>query len=201
MPQGETRARFAVFCAGLAADRLAAGAGAPGDPRIVPFRGAYLKLRPERRGLVRGLIYPVPDARLPFLGVHLSKHIDGEVSLGPTALLAPRARSLAWPGTWRMARRFWRTGVTELGHAVRRALAGARRRRLRARACRRGDLQPYFSGVRAQALYRDGRLLDDFLVAETERALHVINAPSPAATSSLALAELIADRAEPGLAR
>ena len=109
--QGETRARFAVFCAGAGADRLAVMAGAPADPRIVPFRGAYLYLRPERRELVRSLIYPVPDPSLPFLGVHLSRHIDGEVSLGPTALLAPGAvRDLTWPGTWRMARRWWRTG-------------------------------------------------------------------------------------------
>ena len=87
-------------------------AGADPDPRIVPFRGAYLRLRPDRSHLVRGLIYPVPDPRLPFLGVHLSRHIDGNVSLGPGALLAPTrlARSLAWPGTWRMARRWWRTG-------------------------------------------------------------------------------------------
>ena len=123
--QGETRARFAVFCAGLAADRLAVAAGASPDPRIVPFRGAYLYLRPERRELVRGLIYPVPDPALPFLGVHLTRHIDGEVSLGPSALLWPRGpRDLLWPGTPRMARRWWRTGVRELRHAAsRRAFA------------------------------------------------------------------------------
>jgi L-2-hydroxyglutarate oxidase len=196
--QGETRARFAVLCAGAAADRLAVSAGAPADPRIVPFRGAYLKLRPERRELVRGLIYPVPDPRLPFLGVHLSRHVDGEVSLGPTALLAPRARSLAWPGTWRMARRFWRTGMSELRHAVSPASL-AREAAEYVPELEGSDLEPYFTGVRAQALWRDGGLLDDFLVHESPRALHVRNAPSPAATSSLALAELIADRAEPGL--
>jgi 2-hydroxyglutarate dehydrogenase len=196
--QGETRASFAVLCAGAGADRLAVSAGAPPDPRIVPFRGAYMKLRPERRELVRGLIYPVPDARLPFLGVHLSRHMDGEVSLGPTALLEPRARSLAWPGTWRMAARFWRTGVSELRHAASRGSL-ARAAADYVPGIEAGDLRPYFTGVRAQALHRDGRLLDDFLVSETERALHVRNAPSPAATSSLALAELIADRAEPGL--
>ena len=123
--QGETRARFAVFCAGLASDRLAVAAGASPDPRIVPFRGAYLYLRPERRELVRGLIYPVPDPSLPFLGVHLTRHIDGEVSLGPSALLWPRGpRDLLWPGTARMARRWWRTGLRELRHAAsRRAFA------------------------------------------------------------------------------
>jgi len=198
---GETRARFTVFCAGLWADRLAVQAGADPDPRIVPFRGAYLVLKPERRDLVRSLIYPVPDASLPFLGVHLSRHIDGEVSLGPTALLAPDrlGSTLSWPGSWRLFRRFWRTGVRELHHAVsRRALARAATGyvpELTAADFRRG-----FVGVRAQALGRDGKLVDDFVFSETERALHVRNAPSPAGTSSLAIARLIADRAEPGLA-
>jgi L-2-hydroxyglutarate oxidase len=196
---GETRARFAVFCAGAAADRLAVAAGASPDPRIVPFRGAYIYLRPERSELVRSLIYPVPDPSLPFLGVHLSRHIDGHVSLGPTALLAPRAaRDLTWPGTWRMARRWWRTGITEIHHALsRRALAAAAAEYVPEIGA--GDFDGGFSGLRAQALGRDGRLVDDFVVSETECALHVRNAPSPAATSSFALARLIADRAEPGL--
>ena len=200
-PRGEVRARFAVFAAGAAADRLAILAGAPADPRIVPFRGSYLKLRPERRDVVRGMIYPVPDPSLPFLGVHLTRHIDGEVSLGPTALLAPRgalARTAGWPGTWRMARRWWRTGISEMRHAVsKRSLARAAADYVPGLEAR--DFEPYFAGVRAQALGRDGSLVDDFVVSETERALHVRNAPSPAATSSLALAGLIADRAEPGL--
>jgi (S)-2-hydroxyglutarate dehydrogenase len=193
------RARFAVFCAGASADRLAVAGGAPADPRIVPFRGAYHYLRPEREHLVRSLIYPVPDPALPFLGVHLSRHVDGRVSLGPTALLAPRApRDLAWPGTWRMARRWWRTGLTEIRHAVsRRALAAAAAEYVPEVGPR--DLEGGFAGVRAQALGRDGTLIDDFVVSETERALHVRNAPSPAATSAFALARLIADRAEPGL--
>jgi L-2-hydroxyglutarate oxidase len=196
---GETRARFAVFCAGAAADRLAVAAGADPDPRIIPFRGAYLYLRPERAQLVRSLIYPVPDPSLPFLGVHLSRHIDGHVSLGPTALLAPRAaRDLTWPGTWRMARRWWRTGITEIRHALsRRALAAAAADYVPEIGPR--DFDGGFSGLRAQALGRDGKLVDDFVVSETERALHVRNAPSPAATSSFALARLIADRAEPGI--
>jgi (S)-2-hydroxyglutarate dehydrogenase len=196
---GETRARFAVFCAGAGADRLAVAAGASPDPRIVPFRGSYLYLRPERRELVRSLIYPVPDSSLPFLGVHLSRHIDGEVSLGPTALLAPRAaRDLAWPGTWRMARRWWRTGLTEVRHAVsRRSLAAAAADYVPEIGPR--DFDGGFAGLRAQALGRNGTLVDDFVVSETKRALHVRNAPSPAATSAFALARLIADRAEPGL--
>jgi (S)-2-hydroxyglutarate dehydrogenase len=194
--QGGTRARFAVFCAGLDADRLAVAAGAPPDPRIVPFRGSYLHLRSERRDLVRGIIYPVPDPRLPFLGVHLSRHLDGRVSLGPSALLWPRGpRDLLWPGTLRVARRWWRTGLRELRHATsRRAFAAAASDYVP--ALQAEDFQAGFSGVRAQAVTRDGTLVDDFVVSETERALHVRNAPSPAATAALALARLIADRAE-----
>jgi 2-hydroxyglutarate dehydrogenase len=197
--QGETRARFAVFCAGAASDRLAVMAGASPDPRILAFRGSYLYLRPERRELVRSLIYPVPDPSLPFLGVHLTRHIDGQVSLGPTALMAPRSlRELTWPGTWRVARRWWRTGIAEVRHAVsRRALAAAAADYVPELGP--SDFDGGFAGTRAQAVGRDGRLVDDFVVSETERALHVRNAPSPAATSSLALARLIADRAEPGL--
>ena len=195
--QGETAASFAVFCGGMWSDRLAVMAGADPDPRIVPFRGAYLKLRPQRRDLVRGLIYPVPDPALPFLGVHLTRHIDGEVSRGPTELLS-RSRlgsTLAWPGSWRMFRRWWRTGLTEIGHALsRRALARAASEYVP--ELRPGDFRRGFAGVRAQALGRDGKLVDDFVFSETERALHVRNAPSPAGTSSLAIARLIADRAE-----
>jgi (S)-2-hydroxyglutarate dehydrogenase len=195
----EVRARFAVFCAGVGSDRLAVAAGASPDPRIVPFRGAYLYLRPEKRDLVKSLIYPVPDPSLPFLGVHLTRHIDGNVSLGPTALLAPRGPGdLIWPGTVRMAMKWWRTGISEIRHRV------SKRTLARAAAdyvpeLGPGDFNGGFAGKRAQALGRDGKLVDDFVVSETERALHVRNAPSPAATSSLALARLIADRAEPGL--
>jgi L-2-hydroxyglutarate oxidase len=203
--QGESRARFAVFCAGAWSDRLAVAAGGDPDPRIVPFRGAWLRLRPERRDLVRALIYPVPDPDLPFLGVHFTRGTDDEVLIGPTALLAGARDSerrftaadardtLAWAGTYRMARRWWRTGLTELRHAAdRRALIrdGARY----VPELTLDDVLPGPAGVRAQALGRDGSLVDDFVVSETERALHVRNAPSPAATSSLALARLIADR-------
>ena len=188
---GDLRAAFAVFCAGEMADRLAVLDGADPDPRIVPFRGSYLRLR--REDLVRGLVYPVPDPRLPFLGVHLTRHPRGGVLVGPTALLAPRARSLAWPGTWRLMRRFWRSGFEEIGHA-------ASRRRFVAAAQRfvpeltTGDVEPGWAGYRAQALARDGRLVDDFVFSETEATLHVRNAPSPAATASLAIARHIADR-------
>ena len=191
----QVRANKWVFCAGRDASRLAVAAGLPEDPRIVPFRGAYLQLKPEARRLVRGLIYPVPDPALPFLGVHLTRTIDGRVLLGPTAMLIPSPPTLGWPGTWRVARRFWRTGVTEL-----RLAAG---RRAFAEACRRyvpaidpADVERAFAGTRAQAVARDGTLVDDFVVHEAPGSVHVRNAPSPAATSSLALAGLIADRVE-----
>ena len=190
---GATVARSVVACAGSFSDRLAQTSGAPDDPRVVPFRGAYLKLRPERRHLVRALIYPVPDPRLPFLGEHFTRHDDGEVSLGPTALLEPRLRSLAWPGTWRMARRWWRTGIAELRYAAStRAYAAEAARYVP--ALRSEDVQPAFKGVRAQALGRDGALLDDFVFSAQGRILHVRNAPSPAATSSLAIARHVVDR-------
>jgi L-2-hydroxyglutarate oxidase len=207
--RGELRARRAIFCAGLWSDRLARAAGAPADPRIVPFRGAYLRLLPARRELVRALIYPVPDPELPFLGVHLTKHISGDVLVGPTALLAPAraayrlrdvnarelAATLAWPGTWRMARRWSRTGLRELHYALSLS-ALARAAAAFVPELRAEDVEPAFAGIRAQALDRRGQLVDDFVFSETERALHVRNAPSPGATSSLAIAAMIADRAE-----
>jgi (S)-2-hydroxyglutarate dehydrogenase len=203
---GGTEAGLVVSCAGAWSDRLAVAAGAPKEPRIVPFRGSYLRLRPERRELVRASIYPVPDPELPFLGGHLTRTIDGEVLLGPSALmvgardayklgrLRPRdlASNLAWPGTWRLAGRFWRTGLAEMRQASSRgAFVAALRRFVPELAT--DDVLPGPSGIRAQALDRDGRLVDDFVVHRTDRALHVRNAPSPAATSSLALARLIAD--------
>jgi L-2-hydroxyglutarate oxidase len=205
----EVLAARAVFCAGLWSDRLAVLAGADPDPRIVPFRGAYLQLRRERRALVHGLIYPVPDPRLPFLGVHLTPRVDGSVLVGPSALLAGardaydlrtlRAADLrdtaAWPGTWRMARRWWRTGLAEARLAAQPgAFAAAAARYVP--ELRAEDLDGSFAGVRAQAVARDGSLVDDFVFSATERALHVRNAPSPAATSSLAIAHHVVDRFE-----
>jgi (S)-2-hydroxyglutarate dehydrogenase len=206
---GQLEADYAVFCAGAWADRLAVAAGARSSPRIVPFRGAYLRLVPWRRHLVRALVYPVPDPALPFLGVHLTRRIDGEVLVGPTALLAPardayalrqlRARdlrdTLAWPGTWRLMARWWRTGATELHHALRPAETVRAAQRF-VPELRSQDVTRAFAGLRAQAVARDGSLVDDFVFSATDRALHVRNAPSPGATSSLALARLIADRAD-----
>lgn len=206
---GETRAGAVIVCAGAWSDRLAIAAGAPREPRIVPFRGAYLRLRPERTHLVRGNIYPVPDPDLPFLGAHLTKGTGGDVLLGPSALIVGardaysvrrlRARdlveTLGWPGTWRLAIRHRRAALNELrrGLSVRAFVAEARRMvpELRAADFTRGP-----AGVRAQAVARDGTLVDDFLVSTTERAVYVRNAPSPAATSALPLARLIADRVD-----
>jgi len=209
-PAGDAiEAARAVFCAGLWSDRLAVGAGAPADPRILPFRGGYLRLRPDRRELVRGLIYPVPDPNLPFLGVHLTPQVGGEVLLGPSALLvgardayrltklspSDLRDTLTWPGSWRMARRWWRTGIHEMRLAAsRKAFAELAARYVP--ALRADDMEPAFGGVRAQAVSRDGSLVDDFVLSSTPRAVHVRNAPSPAATSSLALAGRIADAAE-----
>jgi (S)-2-hydroxyglutarate dehydrogenase len=205
---GALDARHAIFCAGAWADRLAVGAGAPSDPRIVPFRGQYLRLRADARKLVKGMIYPVPDPSLPFLGVHLTKQINGDVVLGPTALLSgsravgaigrvvPRdlLDSLMWPGTWKMGARFWRAGVTELHLATSRTAFVAACARF-VPAITAADIEDGFAGVRAQAVDRAGRLVDDFVFSESHALLHVRNAPSPAATSSLAIGASIAERA------
>jgi 2-hydroxyglutarate dehydrogenase len=206
---GTTRARAVVTCAGAWSDRLAVACGAHAEPRIVPFRGAYLRLRPERRDLVRANIYPVPDPDLPFLGMHLTRRIDGEVLLGPSALMVgardayrltrvrPRdlRETLSWPGSWKLATRFRGTAWREARNAASRRSFVADLRRF-VPELQVGDVLPGPAGIRAQALARDGSLVDDFVVHRTERAVHVRNAPSPAATSSLARARLIADEAD-----
>jgi (S)-2-hydroxyglutarate dehydrogenase len=210
--RGTTRARAAVLCAGAWSDRLAVAAGAPREPRVVPFRGAFVRLRADRRHLVRASVYPVPDPELPFLGVHLTRGIDGEVHAGPSALMVGArdayrlrrvrgrdlAETLAWPGTWRLLRRHWRSALAEARRALSDGALVAELRRL-VPELSRADVLPGFTGVRAQALARDGTLVDDFVVSRTERAVHVRNAPSPAATSALALARLIAEEVEPEL--
>ncbi|GGX33337.1 hydroxyglutarate oxidase [Streptomyces chryseus] len=200
------RARVLVNCAGLHCDRVARLAGDDPGMRIVPFRGEYFDLaRPE---LVRGLVYPVPDPAFPFLGVHLTRGIDGGVHVGPNAVPAlaregyawsavrPRelAGTLAWPGSWRTARRHWRYGAGELHRSLsKRAFADAVRRLLPDIA--EADLRPAPAGVRAQAVLRDGTLVDDFLIREAPRTIHVLNAPSPAATASLPIGRQVARRA------
>jgi L-2-hydroxyglutarate oxidase LhgO len=204
---GGERLRFdeLVICGGLHTDRLARLAGDDDDPRVVPFRGEYYELAPDRRSLVNGLVYPVPDPRYPFLGVHLTRRVDGGVLVGPNAVLAlaregyrwrdlrPRdlVETLAWPGFRRMAARHWRTGVREvLGSLSRRAFCDAARRYVP--ELRPEDLLRARSGVRAQAVARDGSLVDDFRISRQGRVVAIRNAPSPAATSSMAIAEHIA---------
>jgi len=207
--RGTTLAAAAVFCAGLWSDRLAVACGAPADPRIVPFRGGYLKLDPAAAALVRANVYPVPDPDLPFLGAHLTRTFAGEVLIGPSALMAPardaydlrRVRrrdlgeTLRWPGTWKLMADHWRAGLIELRNAAGPASFVAEAARM-VPALQGAKVTPGPAGIRAQALGRDGKLVDDFVVHRTERAVHVRNAPSPAATSSLAISRLIADRLE-----
>jgi L-2-hydroxyglutarate oxidase LhgO len=191
-----------IVCAGLQADRLAMASGEPAEPRIVPFRGEYWQLRPERSHLVRGLIYPVPDPSLPFLGVHLTRTIDGAVLLGPNAILSTSRHAyerrgfvlrdaydaLSWPGTLRMLRRHWRAGVSEVVRSVSKQRFVAEVARY-VPAVEPGDVLPALAGVRAQAIDRDGSLVDDFRLGRHGNVTWVRNAPSPAATSSLAIAE------------
>ncbi len=204
-PGAAVRTRRLVNCAGLYADQVARLAGVRPDVRIVPFRGEYYLLRPERRGLVRGLIYPVPDPAFPFLGVHLTRTVHGRVEAGPNAVLAfaregyrfgrvhPRelAATLAYRGFWAMARRYWRTGSYELVRSLSKAAFVRALRRL-VPEIRADDLSRGGAGVRAQAVAPDGSLVDDFRIAVTEDAIHVLNAPSPAATASLAIGRHIA---------
>lgn len=206
---GEIRARNLVNCAGLHSDRVARMCGMRPDVQIVPFRGEYYQLRPERARLVRHLIYPVPDPALPFLGVHFTRRVDGTVEAGPNAVLAwarhgyrhsavsPRdlAQMATHPGFWRMARRHWRTGWEEFRRSMSRE-AFARSLQELVPALGRDDLAPGGAGVRAQAVARDGRLVDDFLILEGEGMVHVLNAPSPAATSSLAIGRYVARSTE-----
>jgi L-2-hydroxyglutarate oxidase LhgO len=207
---GELLAGGLISCAGLQADRLASMTGPANGhaPRIVPFRGDYYTLRPDARHLVRGLLYPVPDPRFPFLGVHFTRRIDGEVWAGPNAVLAfaregyrrrdvdlrDLAATLAYPGFVRLAARYLRTGLAEQWRDWWKPAFAAQLRRY-VPQIRAEDLEFGPSGIRAQAVTRAGRLLDDFDVAGRDRVIHVRNAPSPAATASLAIGGVIAQRA------
>ena len=199
------RARRLINCAGLYSDAIARLAGARPDVRIIPFRGEYYMLRPERRSLVRGLIYPVPDPEFPFLGVHLTRTVHGDVEAGPNAVFAfaregyrfgrvsPRelAGTLAYAGFWRMARRYWRTGTYEMYRSLSKAAFVRALQRL-VPDLRRRDLAAGGAGVRAQAVSPDGSLVDDFRIVTGPDAIHVLNAPSPGATASLAIGRHIA---------
>ena len=201
------RASQVVVCAGLQADRLARRAGIDVDFQIVPFRGEYYRLPTSRSDLVRHLIYPIPDPELPFLGVHLTRTIDGAVTVGPNAVLGfsregyrkfsfdrrDVADYLRFPGMWRVARANLRTGARELTNSVSKR-GYLRECRKYAPSLTQHDLQPEPAGIRAQAVLRDGTLVHDFLFAETDRTLHVCNAPSPAATSAIPIGEMITDR-------
>ncbi len=205
---GDFSGNFLINCAGLHADRVARLAGGESGLQIVPFRGEYYELRPERRGLVRGLIYPVPDPAFPFLGVHFTRRVDGSVEAGPNAVLAfmregyaktqidPRDlwETLAYRGFRRLARRYWRAGLQETIRSFSRARFARDLKRL-VPEVEEEDLVPGGAGVRAQAVDPEGNLIDDFAIVRTEGALHVLNAPSPGATASLLIGRAIADMA------
>lgn len=205
---GDVGARYVINCAGLYADRLARSMGAETDVRIVPFRGEFFSLKAERAGLVNGLIYPVPDPKLPFLGVHFTRRIDGSVEAGPNAVLALAregyrktdvdVRELlgiaAFPGFWRMGATHWKTAVKEVYRSM---LKGEFARSLQTLVpeVRVDDLTNPSAGVRAQAVSRKGELLQDFSIVRTPGAVHVLNAPSPAATACIAIGRHIVDLA------
>jgi L-2-hydroxyglutarate oxidase len=204
---GEVTGDVLVNCAGLHADRIARLAGVDPPARIVPFRGEYHELVPGRRDLVRGLIYPVPDPQFPFLGVHLTRMIDGSVHAGPNAVLATAREGYSWrhfdprdvwdqasySGLWSLARRHYRYGLTEVTRSLSRKRFAASLARL-VPDLTEADIVPAGAGVRAQAVRPDGGLVDDFLLVEADRQVHVLNAPSPAATSSFEIARHIVDR-------
>jgi L-2-hydroxyglutarate oxidase LhgO len=211
-PAGEVVADTAVLCAGLQSDRIARLAGDGEGPAIVAFRGEYWRLVPQRAGLVRGLVYPVPDPRYPFLGVHFTRRVGGAVDIGPNAILALAREgygrwdldlkdvgaTLAWPGFRRMAHRHWRAGLREMKASLSKRAFMAEARRLVPEVEDR-DVVRAPSGIRAQAVDADGSLVDDFRISRTGgrgQVMTVRNAPSPAATSSLAIAEYIVDQLE-----
>jgi L-2-hydroxyglutarate oxidase LhgO len=203
--RGEREAKHVINCAGLHSDRIARLMGVATDLQIVPFRGEYYTLRKEREHLVRGLIYPVPDPELPFLGVHFTRNVKGYVEAGPNAVLATAregyrkrdfdlgdfAETLRYPGFWRVARREWRTGIDEVNRSLRKSVFTRDLQKM-VPEIREEHLTSGGSGVRAQAVRRDGTLLDDFAIERSERAVHVLNAPSPGATSSIEIGKHIA---------
>ncbi|MBI1956245.1 MAG: L-2-hydroxyglutarate oxidase [Acidobacteria bacterium] len=207
---GRFQSQQIINCAGLHSDRVARLAGARLDLQIVPFRGEYYEIVPERQHLVKALIYPVPDPKFPFLGVHFTRRIQGGVEAGPNAVLAWRREgyrktdfaladaleTLSFPGFWRMAKKYWRSGLEEFYRSVSKKAFTRALQRL-APEIEEKDLRAGGAGVRAQALDRAGNLLDDFDIVRTENVIHVLNVPSPAATASLAIARHIVDRVAP----
>ena len=207
--QGAFSARLVINCAGLHADRVATAMGSRPEIQIVPFRGEYYLLRPQARDLVKGLIYPVPDPDLPFLDVHLTPRVNGEVEAGPNAVLATKregyhrkdfsfkdfAETLSFPGFWRLALRNIKPGIAEINRSLRKPVFVASLNRL-VPDLTADDLEPGGAGVRAQAVDRKGRLVDDFHIEEAPGAIHVLNAPSPAATSSFMIGRHIANMAD-----
>ena len=205
---GALRAKHLINCAGLYADRVARMMGENVDVRIIPFRGEYYTLRPESQHLVSGLVYPVPDPRFPFLGVHYTRNIHGQVEAGPNAVLALKREgyrkkdvdlaelweTLTYPGFWKMSMRYWRMGLGELHRSYSKKVFVRDLQRL-IPEIRDADLAPGGAGVRAQAVSRSGALLDDFSIIRGREAVHVLNAPSPGATSSLAIGDYIAELA------
>lgn len=201
------RSRVLVTCAGLQADRVARLAGARPEVMIVAFRGEYYRLRADRSELVRGLIYPVPDPAVPFLGVHLTRGVDGVVEAGPNAVLAAKREGYGWsdvsvgdlaewlefPGFWRLGLRHWRTAVDEVVRSLCKERFVATLARM-VPALRPDDLEPGGAGVRAMAVDREGRMVSDFVFLEQPGAVHLLNAPSPAATASLAIGRTVAAR-------
>jgi L-2-hydroxyglutarate oxidase LhgO len=206
--RGAFSTTYLINCAGLFSDRISRMAGDPPEVMIVPFRGEYFELTPARDFLVRALIYPVPDPRFPFLGVHFTRRISGKVDAGPNAVLALRregythadislrdvASTIAFPGFWRMATKYWRSGCGELHRSLSKSAFVNSLRRLLPEVGEK-DLVPGGSGVRAQAVKPDGSLVDDFVFVSSPRTLHVLNVPSPAATASLTIGESIVETA------
>ncbi len=205
--RGAFRARRLVNCAGLHSDRVARLCGVEPETKIVPFRGEYYELRPERRYLVKNLIYPVPNPGFPFLGVHFTRSIDGIVEAGPNAVLGfaregykktdfdfrDFIEELTYPALWRLARKNWRTGIGEIHRSFsKKAFVGGLKKLVP--EIEEEDVVPIAAGVRAQALKEDDALVDDFLIEEGKDSVHVLNAPSPAATASIPIGEEIAKR-------
>jgi L-2-hydroxyglutarate oxidase len=206
---GEVETRYLINCAGLYADKVATMMGLETDVRIIPFRGEYYFLKPEARRLVKGLIYPVPNPEFPFLGVHFTKSIHGGIEAGPNAVLAlaregytklrfnakESAWTLSYPGFWQMARKYWKTGMEEVLRSFSRKQFAQALQRL-VPDIREDDLTAGGAGVRAQAVDRTGKLIDDFRIVEGRNSVHVLNAPSPGATASLSISAGIVEMAE-----